>query len=1256
MPSPVHEDRIKDPKTAQQVLHNDLAQPHGQELDAHVLSSSRQTSGIRSMFEMTRRRTKRSELFHYGVKVCSQESLGEVLASHQAYYKLRVCQEAVWEAFRIFFDRIPGSTEYQRWVHACQHESMCVSDLAQNFSSSKEHLDILQRRMNLQQNRRPEEVGTGETTGKELIEENASTDTLEEGTGEKLATGYRDDPNKETGKPLEKDTVKEVSTEALERRTGEGTSKPLEENSTESPIQSTAEATGMDTEEKQGDGSTENPEKKPEEAPVGTTEVSVPDTTEVLDKGTRDPLDKDLWLPNMVPEQPQEQIIEFSISLMDPGYSELLVDVNSPQYHDLLHHLQDQMQHVFNDLPGFKEIKVLGIRSKGISVHYVAKFEITAPDVGEDSKSKGVSSGRPSLREDVKKALIEKSSLPVDLDTLTFKPADKTTTPDVEVLKDVATEVTFDEFSIPTKESKLLNIPDLDTRLNPETDSTVSETTLPTNRPEAEMFFTHVVTIQGENGALKKDILPTAPSKIPNEPSKTSSEREVTHVPETVLTPNLVLPSEHHDAQGNPALVTDRSANMISEDDVFSTLTTMQILLNTPTVMTPYAYTMFPLTTDSDTTLQTQTKPREEAVGTEEGSVLTNVYDESSLEPPKTNHFETSLNSPDKQSKHTESVFEEDREGVFGNISEVEKSLESKSGDKTLPENGNVTEPVEGFKGTEPSETVKTEPEKVEVTEPVKEVEETEQEEQSEVPGPEDEVKITETKEDKAENPHKEFEERKTEDVGTVESEGESEEVKGKPKVPLFSEQDAKRASKDTEVMATEIYEDTTVNVQSEKQLNENIETAVKTEDKSSVPEESVLTLCYQTTITATEKDSAEFGEISTEEPALETTSVSVQPHDTLSFIDPDMNPKDVQTKEPWITSTSADEDFLPTSTTVQPVDVEDAEPVETDDTKQTKEDNLRLEVQDLATELDQTDIINTETIDALSYGSFPNEKRVFESTVVPPLRYPTTPSMTTASKGKELVVFFSLRVTNMMFSEDLFNKSSFEYQNLENRFIHLLLPYLQSNLTGFKQLEILNFRNGSVVVNSKMKFAKSVPYNITQKVQRVLEDFCNAASQRLDIKIDSHLLDVEPGDQADPCKFLACNEFSRCVVNRWTKEAECRCEPGYVAMDGRPCQSRCDVQPDFCHNGGECEIVPGYGAACRCPVGKFWHFKGERCAELVSVPLDPFVFLTCLVGAFSFISGIIALLISMYRKCVRTRKTLNLVNREASTLPGLNS
>lgn len=46
---------------------------------------------------------------------------------------------------------------------------------------------------------------------------------------------------------------------------------------------------------------------------------------------------------------------------------------------------------------------------------------------------------------------------------------------------------------------------------------------------------------------------------------------------------------------------------------------------------------------------------------------------------------------------------------------------------------------------------------------------------------------------------------------------------------------------------------------------------------------------------------------------------------------------------------------------------------------------------------------------------------------------------------GRALIVFFSLRVTNMMFSEDLFNKSSAEYKALEQRFLELVVYFLQS-------------------------------------------------------------------------------------------------------------------------------------------------------------------------------------------------------------------
>uniref|UniRef100_I3KR65 Interphotoreceptor matrix proteoglycan 1 n=1 Tax=Oreochromis niloticus TaxID=8128 RepID=I3KR65_ORENI len=585
-----------------------------------------------SGFEPELRRSKRSVFLHSGVRICPQETISEVIASHQAYYQLRVCQEAVWEAFRIFFDRIPGTAEYQRWVHTCQHESLCISDLAKNFSGSEEHMSMIQR---------------------------------------------------------------------VRTRFFTSACKPC--------------------------------------FMFISTNLSL--------------------FSSLV-----EQIVEFSIDLVDPGYRELLDDPDSPQYIDLAQHLQDQMQHVFDKLPGFRSIHVLGIsvaavamrcssednissfRPGGISVHYSLVFEVSSPQITSEISENATdtpksSSANSALREMVTKALREEASLPVDLDSINFEPGN--ISPQRSLIYMVTTQV---EFPIVTE--------------SPEGDSA---------EPEVE--------------------------------------------------------SE----QSEPAVV------IIDED--------------------------------------------------------------------------------------------------LG---------------------------------------------------------------------------------------------------GYVKKEG------GSPTTP------------------------------------------------------------------------------------------------------PDAT-----------------------------------------------EDMVEEAVQDLAVELDQTSVVATEPNELLEKGeegsgflSVQEEHRTIVTTATPPLRYLTTPTMTSASHGRELVVFFSLRVTNMDFSEDLFNKTSPEYRSLENTFLDLL-PFLQANLTGFKKLEILNFRKGSVVVNSKMKFAKSVPYNITEAVHCILEEFCTAAAKKLHIQIDTHSLDIEPADQADPCKFQACGEFSRCVVNAWTKEAECQCQLGFVSVDGLPCQSLCVLQPNYCQ-GGECRIVPGYGAVCR--------------------------------------------------------------------------
>uniref|UniRef100_A0A3Q2D290 Interphotoreceptor matrix proteoglycan 2 n=1 Tax=Cyprinodon variegatus TaxID=28743 RepID=A0A3Q2D290_CYPVA len=225
-------------------------------------------------------------------------------------------------------------------------------------------------------------------------------------------------------------------------------------------------------------------------------------------------------------------------------------------------------------------------------------------------------------------------------------------------------------------------------------------------------------------------------------------------------------------------------------------------------------------------------------------------------------------------------------------------------------------------------------------------------------------------------------------------------------------------------------------------------------------------------------------------------------------------------------------------------------------------------------------------------------------------------------SPRRALIVFFSLRVTNMVFSEDLFNKSSPEYKALEQRFLELLVPYLQSNLSHFENLEILNFRNGSIVVNSRMKFVKPVARGVTSTVYLILEDFCNTAYQTMNLAIDKYSLDVE-SDQADPCKFQACNEYAECKVNRWSGEAECVCNAGYFSVDGLPCQSICELQGDFCLNDGKCDIIPGQGAIC-CRVGENWWYRGEHCEEYVSEPLVVGIAIASVAGFLFVASGVL--------------------------------
>ncbi|XP_044022490.1 interphotoreceptor matrix proteoglycan 1 isoform X2 [Siniperca chuatsi] len=870
----------------------------------HFLEASRpirHTTNVRA--EQDGHRTKRSALFSTGVKVCPQETMKAVIGSHRTYYKLRVCQEAIWEAFRIFLDRVPNSEEYRAWVFTCQHENLCMDDLAQNFSSSQEHLDMVARR----------------------VAEQAEIEGVVAGTPE---------PGREcTWTP------------------------PL---------------------------------------------ILLPTEADVIQED-----------PNMIKENYEEYIVEFSVTIVDPTYTKLLSDPESPQYNDITQELTQKMLHVFEKVPGFKEIRVLGFRSEDVSVRYAVVFNGETelndePDGLEEPDTETHEDvNAPKLKHIIVKALKQESSLPLDIQTLSFE-AVTTVYPVAELGMNPVESIVSED----------------DTTQAPTEDSTPTQS-----------FFPTVAVI--ENSLEASTIKPETHTFVP-------------------LIPNI-LPEA-------TSAATDETPLMAAAEE--------------------------------ESTEDTAEEP-------------------SDIITPGTK---------------VETITEQEEEA------ELEVEEEHDDGEP---------EPVDGVPTEHP--------------------------------------------------------EQQNEDLplATPDSQPEEEITETPPELNLD-------LPESTYPTVTDIY---------------------------------VIEVSVPVSTPSSHEDAVQGTEPETDVEPLPSPAESGEA------------PEDIDE------ASGGDSGVTTVSTDLPP-------------------ENSNIQ-EDEGSSQNGTEAEVTKTLEEESGSGFPSEsdERPYESTAAPAMRQASTPLMAAMDKNKELVVFFSLRVTNMMFSDDLFNKSSAEYKSLENTFLELtqhfgsrnspnpgassksglrrqttlasipLLPYLQSNLTGFKQLEILNFRNGSVVVNSRMKLDKPVPYNVTGAVHCVLEDFCSAASKRLDIEIDSRSLEVEPADQADPCKFLACNEFSRCVVNSWTEEAECLCDPGYSTVNGLPCQSTCTVQPDYCLNGGLCEIIPGHGATCRCPVGKYWHYHGERCNELVSMPVDPALIVTCLVGSLCLVCAVIGILIFINKKCINTRKALTLVH-----------
>ncbi|XP_021573197.1 interphotoreceptor matrix proteoglycan 2 [Carlito syrichta] len=1031
-------------------------------------------------------RRRRSILFPDGVKICPDEGVTEAVANHVKYFNVRVCQEAVWEAFRTFWDRLPGREEYRYWMNLCEDGITSILEMGTNFSQSVEHRSLIMKKL---------------THAKETVS------------------------SPELSSPVPTDLTSTLGDAAP--------SVASHEDASESSFE------------------------RPEESISNEIETVVEESTKPA----------------------AEQIAEFSIHLLGKQYREELQDPSSLHHQHLTEEFISEVENAFAGLPGYKEIRILDFRSpkehdSGVDVHYAVTFNgeaisNTTWDLISLHSNKVENHGLMEL--DDKPTVVYTISNFRDYiaETLqqNFLLGNSSLNPDPDSLQLLSVRGVL----LPQSEDLDWSTPSSSLQATP---SSILDNALQAAWPSADESITSTISpldfSSGPPSATDRelwsesplgDLVSTHKLVFPSETGLSSSPEvlEVSSLTLHSVTPAVLQP-------GLPVAFEERTSGSDLLEDGLATIEESED---------------FPSIDQLPSISFTQPVPKEIAPAMEDSGVS------FTFSP-----YFTSTDTLDHLDQEITEPFGLDQLEVSPLLPDttVEKEFISESG---LGSGSGQKVDLTTWPWSEPSSEKSTEtlaPPWLEDGVSLLPIE-----------GEDEKLVIV----DKMDSTDQIIEHSKYEH-GDRPTHFPEEEPLGGPVVPIFAETTTQSVSltlpKHVSVAISASADEPD---QTDTFLKEDMEQAAESADHE----------WFDSEASVVKPDMQPLWTMLPESDILwtRTSSLGKLSRDTLAG-----TPQ--STDRLWLKASMTQSTKLPPTTSSTLL-----------------EDEVIMGVQDISLELDRvgTDYYQPELIQEQNgkVGSYVEMSTSAHVTEMVNAAWPTKGGdLSYTQTAGALVVFFSLRVTNMMFSEDLFNKNSLEYKALEQRFLELLVPYLQSNLTGFQNLEILNFRNGSIVVNSRMKFANSVPPNVNDAVYMILEDFCTTAYQTMNLAIDRYSLDVESGDEANPCKFQACNEFSECLVNPWSGEAKCRCYPGYLSVEERPCQSICDLQPDFCLNDGKCDIMPGHGAICRCRVGENWWYRGEHCEEFVSEPLVIGITIASVVGLLLISSGVIFFLIRTFQ------------------------
>lgn len=96
-------------------------------------------------------------------------------------------------------------------------------------------------------------------------------------------------------------------------------------------------------------------------------------------------------------------------------------------------------------------------------------------------------------------------------------------------------------------------------------------------------------------------------------------------------------------------------------------------------------------------------------------------------------------------------------------------------------------------------------------------------------------------------------------------------------------------------------------------------------------------------------------------------------------------------------------------------------------------------------------------------------------------------------------------------------------------------------------------------------------------------------------------------------------------------------CRVGYQRVNGS-CRSPCDLQQNYCLNGGQCYLLEGMGVFCRCNIQDYMWNKGARCESVVT----EFQVMCLAVGASAVVLLLLFMIIVCFAKKLHVLKTEN--------------